>query len=136
MFENQMIDAETAIAALIGTADNLRIAHNQVVADWSPDAPPLTLVFSILGRRLCSHAEATSEQEWKQVFTIVDQLIKVGDESVKDAVTTGMLEAMLAEASAGRCDFSRFARYLGAETKAYCRAWECFTGNRTPGLLE
>ena len=51
-------------------------------------------------------------------------------------VATGMLDALLGESSAGRFDMAVLAPFPGPETKAYCRSWDAFTGNTTPGIDE
>jgi hypothetical protein len=37
-------------------------------------------------------------------------------------------------ASAGRIPYERFIPYLGEKSKEYCRAWDEFTGVKSPGL--
>jgi hypothetical protein len=108
--------------------------HEKLVADWSPDVPPLTIVFSTFGRSLCTNAPTSTEAELAETFAAIEDLVTQGNEKVKDAVATGMLEAMLAESSPGKFDMSKIVSFLGPETKAYCRSWDTFTGIKTPGL--
>jgi hypothetical protein len=136
MSEQARIGAGVAVQRLINTAEHLRKAHERLVTEWSPDVPPLTIVFSTLGRSLCNYALTSSETELVATCTTIEDLVIQGDDMVKDAVTTGMLEAMLAESSAGRFELSTLTSFLGPETKAYCRSWDKFTGNKTPGLSE
>lgn len=128
------IDAHSAVNRLIRTAQHLRIAHERLIDEWSPDAPPLTIVFSNLGRSICRYASILTKTELAELCTVVEDLITRGEENVKNAVATGTLEAMLAESSAGRFDISLVAGLLGPETKAYCRSWDAFTGHDTECL--
>ena len=136
MSEKSTFDTEAAVNALINTSGFLRVAHEQLIEEWSPDAPPLTIVFSSLGRSLCCHSSTSSDKALMEICTVIEELMNRGDDTVKDAVATGMLEGMLGESSAGMCDMLTLAPFLGAQTKAYCRSWDEFTGNQTPGLFD
>lgn len=128
------IDTGTAVQRLLKAADHIQEAYESLVEEWSPDTPPSTIVFSTLGRSLCSHASSSPESELVETWNTIEDLVMYGDETVKNAVTTGLLEVMLAESSAGRFDMSTLLRFLGPETKAYCRSWDAFTGNKTEGF--
>lgn len=56
-----------------------------------------------------------------------------GTETEKDAVATGLLEALVHRADEG-FDFSLIDPYIGPESRKYCHAYNEFTGNTTPGL--
>lgn len=71
---------------------------------------------------------------WPVVFDVAERLMVEGDNEVKDAVATCFLENLLNVASAGRIDASKFVDLLGPESRAYCRAWDEFTGVHTEGL--
>lgn len=128
------IDTHTAVERLVRTAPNLRVEFESLVKEWSPEEPPLTVMFAELGRGLCRHAPVASDAELIEICAAIEDLILRGEETVQNAVATGLLEAMLAESSTGSFDMSILAGFLGAESKAYCRAWDEFTGNKTEGL--
>jgi hypothetical protein len=128
MAERGTIDSKTAIDRLIGTADFLRIAYERLVADWQPDAPPLTVIFADLGRSLCRHVNALPEATARELCLVIEDLMAHGDENVKNAVATGMLEAILSESSSNRFNLEAIARWFGPHTTAYCLAWDAFTG--------
>lgn len=134
MSSQEVIDPHSAVESLIRVSSRLRIAYEGLNNDWFPDVPPLTIVFSNLGRDLCRHASSLTDVELQKVCDSIEILLDQGQEVVKNAVATGMLEAMLAESSAGRFDMSVLSAFLGQRTKAYCRSWDAFTGNETPGL--
>jgi len=136
MPERSTIGVEAAVDALVTTADFFRAAYKQLVEEWSPDAPPVTIIFSSLGRSFCSHSSMSSKLALMNICAVIEELMSRGDDAVQDAVATGMLEAMLAESSAGRFDMSTLTPFLGTHTKAYCRAWDEFTGIHTPGLYD
>lgn len=135
MKENATIDATAAIQQLLATATHIRSQHELLINEWQPDAPPLTIVFSSAGRALCSQISNLLDPEIATLWQAVERLIVHGDSAVKNAVTTGLLELVLGEASAGRFDMKLITKYLGPETKAYCKAWDEFTGCKTLGIL-
>lgn len=75
-----------------------------------------------------------SDQNKEVVFNTIEQCLTEGDKLVREAVTTGLLEALLSESDDGRLDFKLISNYLGSKTLEYCRAWDQFTGCDTPGL--
>lgn len=51
-----------------------------------------------------------------------------------NAACTCFLENLLNIASANEIRYERFIPYLGEKSKEYCRAWDEFTGVKSPGL--
>jgi hypothetical protein len=74
--------------------------------------------------------------ELNRIFSFIENLIINGDQDVRDAATTCFLENLLNYDSAGRVKASTFVHLLGPESKAYCKAWDEFTGVKTPGLWD
>lgn len=55
---------------------------------------------------------------------------------IDNAACTCFLENLVNHASAGSIEYSRFIPYIGDKSKEYCRAWDEFTGVKSPGLWE
>ena len=70
----------------------------------------------------------------KPIFDLIEQLMNDGDQTVKDAVATCFLENLINRASAGSVPARAFVHLLGPRSRAYCKAWDDFTGVRTEGL--
>ncbi len=68
------------------------------------------------------------------IFDLVEQLMIDGSNEIQDVVATCFLENLLNAASGGRLDANKFAHLLKPESRAYCRAWDEFTGVYTEGL--
>ncbi len=68
------------------------------------------------------------------IFGAIEELLLEGDAEVKDAVATCCLENLLNSVSSGRIAAGTFVHLLGPQSRAYCRAWDEFTGVRTPEL--
>ena len=63
----------------------------------------------------------------------VEAVMTDGNDYEKDVMATGLLEALVHRADEG-FDFSLIDPYLGPESRAYCHAYNEFTGVPTPGL--
>jgi len=75
--------------------------------------------------------ENKSQQEVETIFKFIEELLHVGSEDVRDAATTCFLENLINATSAGTVAASSFVKLLGPESKAYCKAWDEFTGVKT-----
>lgn len=53
-----------------------------------------------------------------------------------EAACACFLENLINMASNGRFPYSRFIPYLDEKSKEYCRAWDEFTGVKSPGLWD
>ncbi len=68
------------------------------------------------------------------IFDLAERLLVEGSSEVKDAIATCFLENLINVAGTDKLDASKFVNFLGPQSRAYCRAWDEFTGVRTPGL--
>jgi hypothetical protein len=102
--------------------------------DWAQDQPGFYLEMAEFGRFFCEVAEKLSDEQKSAIFGLVEQLVRNGDDEVGTAATTCFLENLQNYSSAGRINANHFAPFLGPESRAYCKAWDEFTGVSTPGL--
>lgn len=71
----------------------------------------------------------------KEILEFVEFLLVRGDESLKNAIATTFLEALLAK-DFNEKQFRILSKLLGKESVEYCKAWDEFTGVKTPGLWD
>ena len=135
MTHNRTIDVSGATRRISIVSDYFADTYKSLKAEWSPDVPPVTLVFASLGRAFCENANSVSHAELLDIMSAIEELITMGDTTVKNAVTTGFLEAILSESSSGRFNVNSVSQCFGPATMAYCKAWDEFTGCDTLGLL-
>jgi len=102
--------------------------------EWEPDELPKTIIFAEIGREFCDSIDSVLSAEHESVLECIEDLMREGCDDVKDAVATGFLEHLLNKASSGRLYFPTIAPLLGPECVRYCKAWDEFTGIKTPGL--
>jgi len=134
MTQPTAVDISVAINRMTSNSSYFAEAYGSLNEEWRPDVPPTTIVFSMLGRAFCRHANRTTEEQMVAIWKTVEELILNGDDAVKNAVATGFLEAVLSESSAGRCSISSVSGHFGPATIAYCKAWDEFTGCKTEGV--
>jgi hypothetical protein len=123
-----------ALNQLTALHHHLKQARETLQADWLPDDPPVTIVMGEFAEAVCDHIEELSDSDKEVIFKTVEKVLVSGDDEAKNAVATGFLEALQGRASANTFDFSKVTNYLGEEARAYCRAWDKFTGVDTPNL--
>jgi hypothetical protein len=73
----------------------------------------------------------------KELMGIAEILLEHGSEDVKNAVATCYIENLVNTASDEKekaVTYETFIPYLGPKSKEYCKAWDEFTGCKTPGL--
>ena len=134
MNEKQSVGMGDAIHRMVATSPVLAALHKSMKAEWAPDDPPNTLLFSAFGRALCCDIERLTPNQLKASWETVEDLSVNGSSEVRNAVATGLIEAVLSESSSGRFDVASVIRLLGPATRAYCKAWDDFTGCKTEGL--
>lgn len=78
-----------------------------------------------------------AEQELKNMFVLIEKLLQDGNpDYVHVAAATFFLENLINVASWGTISPFSFVHLLGEESKAYCKAWDEFSGDKTEGLWD
>ncbi len=73
--------------------------------------------------------------ELKEIFLLIEFFLNEGDQDVQNAAATCFLEGLINFVSHGRIVPERLTSYLiGEKSIEYCKAWDEFTGVKTPGL--
>ncbi len=79
--------------------------------------------------------KSNDEVEIEKIFSFVEFLLCNGDDDVQTAITTSYLEGLMNK-DPDEIQFVSFVKYLGKNSKEYCKAWDEFTGVKTKGLWE
>ena len=75
------------------------------------------------------------QEEIKEIFLLIEFFMTEGDQDVQGAVATCFLENLINYTSAGTLAPEKLIPYLvGKKSIEYCKAWDEFTGVKTPGL--
>jgi hypothetical protein len=112
----------------------MQLALNEVEVHWAPQNPPATIAMGDIAVALTANLDQISKAELEAIFRQAETFLNEGDEALRESITTGFFEALLAESSAKRFDFSQISPMLGDKSRKYCRAWDVFCGITTIGL--
>lgn len=74
---------------------------------------------------------ALPEPAARAALEVVERHLGAGSQAWRDAVCTGLLEALAGAVSAGRMDGRTLATMLGPRSRAYIDAWDEFTLGRS-----
>ncbi|EST26714.1 hypothetical protein N566_23640 [Streptomycetaceae bacterium MP113-05] len=129
----------TWLAELTGTAEVLHAADRAGTAAWrdGPDdhtVPPLALRLGTLGTAFAEHAHGLTSRRRRTVLVLLEDVLREGAEYDVNAVATGFFEALLNAWDRG-FDLHALWADVGPRSRAYCRAWNDFTGVRTPAWM-
>jgi hypothetical protein len=124
------------LTGLTVAADVLAAADEAGTEAWrsgpgDDSVPPLTVRLGALGGAFAAHALSLPPRQRRTVLGRLEDVLRDGDPYERDAVATGFFEALLHAWDAG-VDLRAVWPELGPRSRAYCRAWNDFTGVRTP----
>ncbi|NEB06080.1 hypothetical protein [Streptomyces sp. SID13726] len=133
---------------LVGVSEVLAEADRAEVESWRgpeaqgapDDVPPLTVRLGALGRAYTGTSAqaptpaAFSEAQTRQLFRLLEDIQVDGSDQDRDAVATGFFEVLLNAWDKG-FDLRSVWPAVGPESRAYCLAWNDFTGVPTPDWM-
>ncbi|NEQ42446.1 MAG: hypothetical protein F6K00_02340 [Leptolyngbya sp. SIOISBB] len=98
---------------------SMHLAFERVVDDWSPEIPPLTILFAEIGDSFVRDFKAIDDRESQAVFNAIETMLTGKDEALNVGASTGFLEAI-----AVKPEFDKKAKsMLGEESKKFLHAW-------------
>jgi len=127
-------DINSFVQRIIVLHPALQRAIARACSESSPLAVPITVLMGEIADALSAGIEEFSIHDRREIFATLEEELCNGEETAKNAIATGFLESLQAKASSGEFDFREIAAYLGKHSKAYCTAWDNYTGVATPGL--
>ncbi len=124
----------------MAVSDLLAAEDRSIVDKWrggssaDADDPPLTVRLGDLADAFARHATELTPAQRRDFLGILERVVATGSPSDRDAVGTGFLEALLNAYDKGFDLRSAWAD-LGPVSRAYCRAWNEFTGVPSPDWM-
>ena len=130
-----------AVSEVLATTDRAEIVAwrgpGATDTDLNPagdDVPPLTVRLGSLGQEFAKHSADFSPAQRREVLRILEEVQVTGSESDGTAVATGFFEALLSAWDQG-FDLRPVWPDIGPESRAYCLAWNGFTGVESPAWM-
>lgn len=111
----------------------LRKAAAAAADYWRPDPVPSTVGLGELGGVLVDAEPPVPDDALVKIAAFVEEVLAT-DGADANAVATGFLEAICNRSAHRPSSVERIVERLGARALAYIRAWDQFTGVKTPGV--
>jgi hypothetical protein len=112
--------------------ESLRSAKEEAIEEWGEDIP-VTLLFSILGRKIAEAFFLMPDADREKVFVMVEACMKEHDEELKTYVATGLLESLYSQASRSGPQLQMLIEEkLGESSRGYLLAWANGASPRRP----
>lgn len=100
--------------------------HRETIKYWSPEDPPVTIVFGEIGDRIVEDFDAIEPGTKRTLFRRIEEGMASEDEELGTAVATGLIEAMIGKASHLGKNWEMFRPHLGPLTRSHADAWLSF----------
>lgn len=111
------------IEKLLQKSEYLKEITEKIVEYWSPDPVPTIILFSEIGREFAQRFETLTSEEIEQISHLVEEGMSSGDDVLKTAIATGMVEAIFSEAYKHEGLSQKIGLHLGNVSKRYVDAW-------------
>ncbi|MFD3697006.1 hypothetical protein ACFWUZ_12770 [Streptomyces sp. NPDC058646] len=109
----------------------LTISDELVIAD---DSLPPTFLLGAFGEVFAARAAELTQEQRGQVLGLLEHVLANGTEGDRSLVATGFLEALLNAWDKG-FELRTVWDDLGPDSRAYCLAWNTFTGIDSPDWM-
>lgn len=114
---------EIFISDLVDVSPRLKDACNDVFDYWRPDHPPLTTLYSALGRQISDDFFSQESNVNDQIFFLIEAAMCSDDEELVTAVATGLIEAMAVHAASQEDKWKRIKMALGERSLQHAKVW-------------
>jgi hypothetical protein len=106
----------------VGTYPPLRQELEKQIAEWAPEAPPVTCLFGDFGDVIRDNYASVDPDEVRRWFACIEQGVNSGNEVLIAALATGLIE-VLVNSHYGKPNWSEMEALLGPESLRYAIAW-------------
>lgn len=112
------------IKLLINNYEIFKNKYDEDLDFWSPEQPPLTLLFSSLGNEFISGFEKINPDHYDEIFLDIEKYILMDDENdVSNAVATGFLEGIVNLSGPNKKNWDAIESKLLNASKKYAHSW-------------
>lgn len=129
-----MICSKDCMQLILSKVPEFEPAWREHLDFWGQDEAGLSNDLAEFSSFLVENISSIAFDKKEEIFAFVETCVIEGDEALKDAIATCFLENLLNAASGQKIAANSFVGFLGKESKAFCKAWDKFTGVKTEGL--
>lgn len=115
------------IRNLVADVPALDVVLNVCLQKWGT-TPPITLVFAEVGDAIAENLPSLSNETRRKVFAAIEDGMVSEDTTLRTAMGTGLVEALVAGADKNPNLWAELESLLGTATMKYAIAWRNFSG--------
>lgn len=105
-------------------ASSMSSSFKTMINEWSPEIPPLTIMFAAMGNSFIDKFNENDSEENQKVFSAVETMLTGENEELNIGASTGFLEAI-----ATKPGFDKTVKaMLGKESRSFLKSWNQFMG--------
>jgi hypothetical protein len=132
-----MVSKEQVIPAMLNNFPEFEVTWTKHVEWWGEDEAGFYNDVGAFSRYVIDViTNNKNDSQIPKIFSFAEYLMTEGEHEVQEAIATCFLENLINATSWNTIPASSFVRFLGEESKAYCKAWDEFTGVKTEGLWD
>jgi hypothetical protein len=129
-----MVSHKDCMVLILATVPEFRADWEKYLRYWGDDKPGLSNDIGEFSSFVIDNFNFLSSDKQESTFLLVETFLREGDDILKDAIATSFLENLINAVSAERIEAGLFVKFLGDESRNFCKAWDEFTGIKTSGL--
>jgi hypothetical protein len=114
------------VDALITRSAPLAEIHRETIEYWSPDEPPVTILFAALGEGIVMEFNVAGKEISQELFRLIEDGMNSGNSALVTAVATGLIEAMIAKSQSEGEVWQHIAPQLGPLSRSHADTWLAF----------
>ena len=107
------MDRDDFLSLLTAISRGVQAVHHEVLDDWQPQEPPITLLFAAIGHRIAEEFVDAGVETNRRLFSLIEQAMESGDQMLATAVATGLIEALSNRAAQTEHLWEQITPFLG-----------------------
>jgi hypothetical protein len=113
----------TFVELLASMSPDLEAARIETIDWWQPDEPPSTAMLAALGHRIAEKLGCLDLDTTQRIFSLVEDGVASGSDSLATAVASGFLEALAGDAVRQPGLWDRVSPLLGPRSLQHAQSW-------------
>lgn len=94
--------------------------------EWSPDVPPITILFGNIGTHIGKALMGWNFEQKREIFTLIERGMNSSDFGLREAVATGLIEALVTYADENPKIWEELKKLFGTASLGHALAWRNF----------
>lgn len=132
----EMYTATNTIKYILEEVPSFKFYFEQKIKDWSVEERTIGIDISFFSDFISDKLKNNEDFDFKKTFDVVEKLLIEGDKEVSIAIGLQFLENLINASSSGDFSIDSAIKYLGKESKAFCKANEEFWGIKNSKFYE